>query len=79
MLDRFSIKSVIASVLFRTTKSVVMSLMYKMSVSWFERTFNWAFSKKKRDRHLPNLWAIGINACQIGMSRGMSRLFPMMG
>jgi len=49
MLDRFSDKSVIASVLFRTTKSVVRSLRYSTSVSWTDGTFSWMLSKRNKE------------------------------
>lgn len=50
LLDRFSERSVIASVLFRTTKSVVRSLRYSTSVSWIDGIFSWMFSGEKKSR-----------------------------
>jgi len=46
MLDRFSDRSVIASVLFKTTKSFVSSLRYNTSVSWIDIILVGWFSMK---------------------------------
>jgi len=46
MLDRFSNRSVIASVLLRTTKSFVSSLRYSTSVSLIDRILVGQFSVK---------------------------------
>ena len=80
LLDRFSDRSVIASVLFRTTKSVVRSLRYSTSVSWIDRILSWiSLEKKKQNENLLNFRAKGMNACHIGMSFGRSRIFPIRG
>jgi len=57
MLDRFSDRSVIASVLFRTTKSFVSSLRYSTSVSWIDRTLvGWSSVKVE--------WTLARFLCQ---------------